>query len=511
MTALDHRALKRWRADPIAFVEEVLIDPESGKPFKLLPAERSFLKPAFTTRPDGRLLYPELVYSAPKKSGKTTFGGLVVITMVVLHGGAYPEGICCANDHEQSVARVFTMIKRIVEASPLLQREARIGADKITFPAFHGASITAIASDAAGAAGGNPSISVFDELWGSTSERARRLFDEHVPSPVRKISCRLTVTYAGFTDESILLEELFKRGQQQPEIAPGLRGGDGMLMFWSHEPVAPWQTEAWLAEMRRSLRPNQYLRMIENRFVSTESSFVDMDAWDACVDPEARPVLTDRSLSVWVGVDASVKHDSTAVVACSWDDARKKVVLAAHRTFQPTAAEPIDFETMIEATVRDFARRFHVMEVRFDPWQMQGSAQRLAREGIKIEEFPQSVPNITAASQNLYELIQGHNIVAYPDAAMRLAISRAVALETPRGWKITKEKSSHKVDVVVALAMAALGAVQGQTLIPADWSGVAAAVAQLGPRRQHGGGTAWPALYAVGERQALMQRCRRRW
>ena len=62
MTALDHRALKRWRADPIAFVEEVLIDPESGKPFKLLPAERSFLKPAFTTRPDGRLLYPEQVY-----------------------------------------------------------------------------------------------------------------------------------------------------------------------------------------------------------------------------------------------------------------------------------------------------------------------------------------------------------------------------------------------------------------------------------------------------------------
>jgi hypothetical protein len=36
-----------------------------------------------------------------------------------------------------------------------------------------------------------------------------------------------------------------------------------------------------------------------------------------------------------------------------------------------------------------------------------------------------------------------------------------VAIETSRGWRIAKEKISHKIDVVVALAQAALGAVQG--------------------------------------------------
>jgi hypothetical protein len=43
-----------------------------------------------------------------------------------------------------------------------------------------------------------------------------------------------------------------------------------------------------------------------------------------------------------------------------------------------------------------------------------------------------------------------------------------VALETPRGWKITKEKSAHKIDVVVALAMAAHAAVhlRGDEEIP---------------------------------------------
>ena len=48
------------------------------------------------------------------------------------------------------------------------------------------------------------------------------------------------------------------------------------------------------------------------------------------------------------------------------------------------------------------------------------------------------------------------NLRTYPDDEMRLAVSRAVAVETSRGWKISKEKASHSIDVVVALAMAAL-------------------------------------------------------
>ena len=91
---------------------------------------------------------------------------------------------------------------------------------------------------------------------------------------------------------------------------------------------------------------------------------------------------------------------------------------------------------------------------------MQATAQRLTRAGLRIEEFPQSPANLTAASQNLFELIQGQNLILYPDAGMRLAISRTVAIETARGWRIAKEKQSHKIDVVVALAMAALAAVQ---------------------------------------------------
>jgi hypothetical protein len=61
---------------------------------------------------------------------------------------------------------------------------------------------------------------------------------------------------------------------------------------------------------------------------------------------------------------------------------------------------------------------------------MAASAQRLARAGVKMEEFPQSAPNLTQASQNLYELLQARALHLYPSPDIRLAMSRAIAIET---------------------------------------------------------------------------------
>jgi hypothetical protein len=75
-------SVARRKQSPISFVEQVLHDPETGKPFVLLPAEREFMQHAFRLDANGRLLYPEQCFSAPKKSGKTTLSALCVLTMV---------------------------------------------------------------------------------------------------------------------------------------------------------------------------------------------------------------------------------------------------------------------------------------------------------------------------------------------------------------------------------------------------------------------------------------------
>ena len=49
--------------------------------------------------------------------------------------------------------------------------------------------------------------------------------------------------------------------------------------------MAPWQTEAWIADMRQQSATHiQFARMIENRFVDVDSDFIDMTFWDQCTD-----------------------------------------------------------------------------------------------------------------------------------------------------------------------------------------------------------------------------------
>jgi Phage Terminase len=455
----DLSSLDYWRERPDEFIETCLINPETGKPFALLDAEREFLRHALRTDADGRLLYPELIFGAIKKTGKTGFAALFTITLLLLFGDRYAEAYCAANDLEQAQSRVFETIKRIVEASPLLQREAKISAERITFPAL-GSTITALASNYASAAGGHPTISVFDEAWAYTSERARRLYDELVPVPTRKISCRLIVTHAGFEGEGEMLHQLYQRGLQQQQVGTDLYAGDGLLMFWSHVPIAPWQTASWLAQMRRTLRANQYLRMCENRFVTAESTFVDMSAWDACVQPALVPSFD--CLPIHAGVDASTKRDSTALIAVTINKKTGCVQLVQHQIFTPSPGDPINFEMTVERVLLEWQQRYQLQKVLFDPYQMQASAQRLAKVGLPIEEYPQTLSNLTAATSNLFDLISERRLVLYPNAAMRLAASRAVIVESARGWRLDKLKQQHHIDVIVALSMACLAAVQGQ-------------------------------------------------
>jgi hypothetical protein len=97
--------------DPAEFIETVMIDPERQELFILTPAERTFLRHAFELTADGRMRYPELVFSGPKKSGKTGFAAMILIYVVRVLGGRYAEGYVLANSHEQASLRMFWRLR----------------------------------------------------------------------------------------------------------------------------------------------------------------------------------------------------------------------------------------------------------------------------------------------------------------------------------------------------------------------------------------------------------------
>jgi hypothetical protein len=497
---IDASTLARWRRDPVHFIETVLHDPEIGKPFHLYAGQREFIRRGFTLDKRGRLPYSELVFSGGKKSGKTATAALCGLYVAIVVGGAFAEVYCLSNDLEQSRSRVFQACCRILEASPMLRDSVNITKDKIVFSATK-SFIQACASDYSGFAGANPSLSLVDELWGFVTESSQRLFDEASPPPTRKVSARLTTTYAGFSGDSQLLERLFKRGMEGIEVAPDLWESPGMLMRWAHDySGVPWITQAWLDEMKRSLRPNQYLRLCQNEWVTSESGFLPMEDYDTCVDTNLRPVSSADHLPIWVGVDASVRRDATAVACVTYDYKVQRVVLVDHKIFTPTKDQPVDFAAL-EEYLLGLRRRFAVRMVAYDPYQFESISQRLAVLGLPLEPYPQTPPNLEATSSNLYDLFRYRKIQLYPDEEIRTAMSHAVAVETPRGGtRISKSRASHKIDIVAALSFACLMAIrEGSYEWKAEWT----PVSRIEPSQRSSGG--WTGggepdrLYCSGE------------
>src|SRR5437762_210937 len=172
---------------------------------------------------------------------------------------------------------------------------------------------------------------------------------------------------------------------------------DEIFMFWSHTPRQPWQDQKYYDQQRKILRPAQFSRLHENQWVSSESRFIEPGIWDRNVLPGLRP---DPTGALFIGIDASVKHDSTALVCLKYDKHSDSLVLADYRIWVPGPGAPMDFE----ATLEYYLRRLQgwntsIEKILVDPYQMHRSLTTLQQAGLPIEPFPQTQPNLTLATE----------------------------------------------------------------------------------------------------------------
>lgn len=455
------------------WAEHFIILP-SGDPIRFEDHQKRVLDHCFAFDKGRRLPYSVIVYSCPKKSGKTTLNA-IVMDYWAFNIEPPNEIITVANKRDQAIARGFKEAKGFLTRNPVLSTEA-VGMTGNQITLRNGSTILAIPNDFSGEAGSNHGLTTWDELWGFVTERDRRLYEELTPVPTRKASIRFISTYAGFEGESALLEDLYhqvfdeqgnvKDGIQKPlgEDFPAYAKGE-LFMYWDHVPRMPWQNPEYYESQKQQLRLNTFLRLHENRWVSSESGLFDMDKWDACVDAEHSPPLPDKSIHLWVGVDASVKKDRSAVVSIYKDG--NKVKLGPKRFWQPTAEDPMDLEETMEAYLLELHSGYSLNSVKYDPFQFHRSATTLAKKGLPMQEYPQTTTNLTEIGQNLYDLVEYGNIVLYPCKDMRYEATCSIGKETGRGVRIVKEKSTQKIDQIVSLAMAALDAVkQSSRLFP---------------------------------------------
>lgn len=311
----------------------------------------------------------------------------------------------------------------------------------------------------------------------NTSELDRRVWDEMVPIPTVNNSLRFISTYAGFENESELLWEMYLRGVgvdeheqgrgeriENMEDVPCWKNGN-IFTYWSHDPTMPWQTPEYYESAMAQERPSAFLRLHLNQWVTSQESFMPTEWVDAASKVyEANAELwLDHPFRYWpctIAIDAGIMRDSTALTVVGYDSKRSKVGLLTHRIWTPTKEAQIDLDA-VENYLLELYNKFTVASIVYDPKHLMQMMYRLKQRGFPVKPFQQTVPNMTAASQLLFDLFKNRNVEMYPAEDLRKHLQMAVAETTSQGFRIVKNKVSkrHFVDGAVSMAMACYEAV----------------------------------------------------
>ena len=100
-----------------------------------------------------------------------------------------------------------------------------------------------------------------------------------------------------------------------------------------------------------------------------------------------------------------------------------------------------------------------IVKILVDPYQMARSVQTLLAAGLPVEEYNQTQGNLTEATEALYSVLTTKGIRLYKAPNLREHVLNAVSVETPE-IRLSKQKTSNKIDGAVALTFAVLAAVQ---------------------------------------------------
>ena len=441
-----------YKNDIVKFLEDHYFLIETLKPVILESWQKQrIFKPLFELDNEGLRKYSLALVGLPKKNSKSTMASMIA-SYFMFQDCDFGEIILTANSKEQSSWIIFDKLKKSLQMNKRQLKEVNIFEDVIEVKKT-GTIARVIAPNYKTGSGTNPNLVIWDEIWAYQLDQNRKFWDELTTVPTRKNPLSLVVSYAGFDEES-LLHDLYKKGLAKTDSE--------MFFIWSHKNLASWVTKKYLDKQRERLRPNTYLRLHENRWTSSESAFVSPEMWDACIDPNIRPILPGFKGRLSLGVDIGYAHDSSSVVGV-YRDKNDRVVLGCHKCWIPTKTHRIDIEETVEAYLKELYKKFSIESINYDPFQFHRSGVSLAKEGLPMKEYAQSQSNLVEAGENLYSLIKGRNLSVYKDREVRDHVLKSIAQESSRGFRLVKSKQSERIDLAIALAMASVKAVDLDT------------------------------------------------
>lgn len=478
----------------IAWIEEHCRIPEGkdvGKPVRLRPWQKNELRKIYDNPAGTR----RAIISFGRKNAKTT----LVAFLLLLHTcgpEARPNSqLNSAAQSKEQAAILFKLAAKVVRLSPTLN-PVMVVRDTIKelFCPELGTLYKALSAEASTAYGLSPVFIVHDEL-GQVKGPRSELYDALETavgahdSPLSIIISTQAPTDADLL--SVLIDDALQGND--PKVVDSLYTADPAADPFSEEALRqanPAYGDFLNAELvkgmaedarRMPAREAQYRNLVLNQRVEANSPFVSRSLWESC---GAEPPVFDEDVPIYAGLDLSAVNDLTAFVAIGkiggiwavhpvfWlpgdglaEKAKRDRVPydTWHKAGQLLAApgKSVDYE-FVAAFLRGFCRDHNVRKIGFDRWNFRHLRPWLVEAGFSDDEidevfveFGQGFQSMSPALRELETDLLNGRLAHGKHPVLSMCAANAVVVSDPSGnRKLAKDKSSGRIDGMVALAMA---------------------------------------------------------
>jgi phage terminase large subunit-like protein len=485
----------------IEFIEKLTIPSGKGqgKPFKLRPFQKRFIKDIYEPRCNGKRVVRRAILSLGRKNGKTALTAAIVLVHLV-GPAAEPNGeiYSAANDRDQA-SIVFKFAKQMVELEPdLLRRIEIIQSTKTMLARQTGSIYRAVSAESGTKHGYLPSLVVYDELAQAKNRDLYDVFDTSFGAREEPLFIAISTQS---NDPEHIMSQLIDDGlsKTDPTIVCHLYASDENCDLddpkqWKKANPALGDfrdRDDLIIAIKKAMRMPSSEPAVRNLFlnqrVAPVATLISRAEWKACagvVDFEDRE-------EVYLALDLASTVDLAALVMGSATDPCRirpffwkpiehlrdhsnrdfgsgnlrylEWANAGHlRTSPGKSIDP----GVIATTIAELAQRYRVLGVAFDRWRIEDILREFDRiglraykdgdkgDGLRLVPWGQGYASMGPSVDALELAILERKLVHPNSPVLNFNISNAVATMDPAGnRKIDKSKARFRIDGAVALAM----------------------------------------------------------
>ena len=448
----------------------------------------------------------EFYEEVPRKNAKSTKGSGLFLYMLTADGEHGAECYTAATTRDQARI-VFDDAKAMAERTPDLRTYLGLAIMQHALTVAHTSSKGApLAAEASTQDGLNVHFALLDELH---AHKKRDLYDVIDTARGSREQSMLGTITTGGTDRSGIC---YERRTHVTKILQGVVRDDRIfgIIYTIDDGDDPFNPAVWAkanpnfgvsvmpddmaaAARKAEAMPsalNNFLTKRLNVWVSGESAWMDMRAWDRCGDVSLRNLSDFAGAKVWMGLDLAQKKDFAALclvfevdgvwhvctrlylneLAISESGNAHLSGWARQGYVQMTDGDITDFD-MVAEDLRTYCRMFDVQEIAFDPALSMYFAGKLIEEGLPLVEIAQRSTFFTPPLIQVENLVlekklrhDGNPVMNWMVSNLVVKVSKFTELGSP-----TKERPENKIDGPMAMLMALGRALSGAQTEKSFW------------------------------------------